>query len=898
DIKPDNIMITRDGVAKLCDLGLAREEGSDAFSTQPGQAVGTPHYISPEQATGEKDIDIRSDLYSLGATLYHMLSGSTPYPSDSASVVMAKHITEAVQPLKERQPGVSVTICAIVAKMIMKQKGDRYQTPADLMADIEKALEEKPPVHAKVAFPRPITRKAFAGQADGAKEGPERAKRGMLPLVLSAAAALAIVVVAAAVLIPMLTRKPEDNTPDAAGNTTTSNPSGNGQSRPPKTDPGTDMTAIERELDRKAREELDAIFARQARIEGDFSQIAVVNTRFDEYLFRYKGTKWEVEGLNAQQDFAAACEKHGETALAGLIEKMKPLEQSGRLYEAARVFEAFPGELVKTAANVKALAEKGRLLEAMAAKFSADIQATDGFVAQKDFEKGLAVLDGVKTYASPPLVSEAEAKAKTVQTEKEACAAKIRLKAQELYAAFQQKLWAMLDNKKRNYSGAQRLVDEALKNPELATMRSEIRDDLRDVELLMGFWQDVERGMDQCVESKEDVQLSLFKDMPGRIIRKNKKPFIELATGGSNPVFALDLEKMKEEDVLFFASKVLTRDDGISQLKMGLFCFYAANVKKAREHLQKAADKGEQRARAYLARIQAAEMGEEEKHAGAMLDEARALFKADKLAEAHKILTELLAKYAALSVVKTNLEEIKKMIAEIEAKVATVESSPLQKLLKGKVKKLAGDRVEVLYDFTADDQLSDWEPGPGLGGGGGGEWKRDGTKAGLLGSNCSRAFIWKPPTIGDVTIEASVVMLDDRNVGITVCDDRRGRAYLGAVGLQIPRMGDWGGNNSPNALMKTDVARGLNANALRELGGRTSPKLARNSTYILRIQRVGKQILFSIGNDVIANTSDAEFTRGFVSLWLFNSSAFFNSVKITCTVDPEWLKGPTGPDPR
>ena len=79
DIKPDNILLTSAGEVKVADFGLTREVDDDAEMTQAGSAVGTPHYMPPEQVRGENDLDIRSDLYALGATLFHILTGKTPF---------------------------------------------------------------------------------------------------------------------------------------------------------------------------------------------------------------------------------------------------------------------------------------------------------------------------------------------------------------------------------------------------------------------------------------------------------------------------------------------------------------------------------------------------------------------------------------------------------------------------------------------------------------------------------------------------------------------------------------------------------------------------------------------------------------------------------------------------
>ncbi len=147
DIKPSNIMITRDGVVKLCDLGLAKEMGAEDEKelTQQGTAVGTAYYISPEQARGLPDVDVRSDIYSLGATLYHMVVGEPPFDGPSSAVVMTKHVTEPLPPPRERNLALSDHVCHIIEKMMAKEPEARYQTPAELIEDLELALEGRPP---------------------------------------------------------------------------------------------------------------------------------------------------------------------------------------------------------------------------------------------------------------------------------------------------------------------------------------------------------------------------------------------------------------------------------------------------------------------------------------------------------------------------------------------------------------------------------------------------------------------------------------------------------------------------------------------------------------------------------------------------------------------------------
>jgi serine/threonine protein kinase len=136
DIKPDNIMVTRDGTAKLTDLGLARTVKQQSTLTITGVVMGSPAYISPEQATGEKNLDTRSDIYALGASLYHMISGEVPYDGDSPLQVMLKHMNDPLPDVRKKDPQVSEGTRRLIFKMMAKRPEGRFQTPRELQEAI------------------------------------------------------------------------------------------------------------------------------------------------------------------------------------------------------------------------------------------------------------------------------------------------------------------------------------------------------------------------------------------------------------------------------------------------------------------------------------------------------------------------------------------------------------------------------------------------------------------------------------------------------------------------------------------------------------------------------------------------------------------------------------------
>lgn len=145
DIKPDNIMLDANGFAKLADLGLARVAGvNDKEASEGDEVLGTPQYISPEQLTGVPT-DVRSDLYSLGATFYHFVTGRFPYVADSADEIAKMHVAGNLQPPKEVNPNLPDELNTIILKMMARRIEDRYQTPAALIKALDLYLQNSAP---------------------------------------------------------------------------------------------------------------------------------------------------------------------------------------------------------------------------------------------------------------------------------------------------------------------------------------------------------------------------------------------------------------------------------------------------------------------------------------------------------------------------------------------------------------------------------------------------------------------------------------------------------------------------------------------------------------------------------------------------------------------------------
>ena len=149
DVKPKNIMTTTSGKVKLADMGLARETADiEAAQSEAGKAYGTPYYIAPEQIRGEIDIDGRADIYGLGATFYHMVTGRVPFMADNPSDVMRKHLRDPLIPPDHINTSLSAGISEVIEIMMAKKKRSRYKDVEELLVDLEAISSGQTPLRA------------------------------------------------------------------------------------------------------------------------------------------------------------------------------------------------------------------------------------------------------------------------------------------------------------------------------------------------------------------------------------------------------------------------------------------------------------------------------------------------------------------------------------------------------------------------------------------------------------------------------------------------------------------------------------------------------------------------------------------------------------------------------
>jgi serine/threonine-protein kinase len=167
DIKPDNILLESEtGRAMVTDFGIARavQEGQEARLTATGVAIGTPAFMSPEQAAGDREIDGRSDLYSLGVVAYQMLTGELPFSAGSTASMLMKHLTERAVPVEQKRPEVPPDFAATVMTLLEKEPERRFPSASSFVLMLETSSTApytppvRPPASAAANLPAPVAR--------------------------------------------------------------------------------------------------------------------------------------------------------------------------------------------------------------------------------------------------------------------------------------------------------------------------------------------------------------------------------------------------------------------------------------------------------------------------------------------------------------------------------------------------------------------------------------------------------------------------------------------------------------------------------------------------------------------------------------------------------------------
>ena len=562
DIKPDNILLTKDGMAKLSDLGLAKEV-VDSSLTLVGVQLGTPLYMAPEQARGEASVDSRSDIYSLGATLYHMVTGQPPFQGETAAVVITKHLQAQVPSPREKAPYLSDGICHIIEKMLAKDQADRYQTPAELLRDLELVAAGKDPVSVRIEAAKSSVRAAALRgrrQQRAVKESTTLAWAGL---------SVGLCVLFLLVVITLVSNSGKSSRPPTlAVAPPTTQQAGETESAPPVHAEVVELDGIPAQLLKSADE---------YRLDHP-EDLAGQLERYNGIVQRFPGRNEAIKASEIAKQIEQEQDREAAAELATLTEKAEALAREKKYGAAAAVFDTFPERLASKRRREELARLKMSYVNAASEWFDSVKSRADELVAQGKFAEARRVYEPALQSDLPEIQQRAERRVKDIEVE----ALEAKKRAEETAAAAHRDVMKRLIPflAARQYAEALAAVDAAIKSGKYPGADATLLQDRADVQRLMAFWRRVAAG---AARLKPGEEVS---------VRGIKAPFVgfeggKLILGAADAQVVRDLMDLRAAEAVELAEYAPDKSADEARLQVALFyiCDRDRNLPAARAEL-------------------------------------------------------------------------------------------------------------------------------------------------------------------------------------------------------------------------------------------------------------------------------------------------------------------------
>jgi hypothetical protein len=875
DIKPENIMLDSEGRARLCDLGLAREANEDGALTQAGIVLGTPYYVSPEQAEGRRDLDTRSDMYSLGVTLFHMVTGRVPFQGNTGPAIMVKHISDKMPDPREFNPALSNGTVQLIKKMTAKKREQRYQTPAEMVKDIERVIAGERPAAAgpiikarKRRAPGQMREEIVVGAGGGKK---------FIPLVVVAVVILVVIVAVASMSdrgTPTVTPTGGDTRPTgssgtggaATGNTGTDTGGASGAGTPVISErpqrPTGSISDDQREIMQikewaRTNQDKPAEVARQLT---DFIETASDPKAIAE-------AKQTLEGVAARE-------------FISLQRKFDSLKATGNTAEALKEAQTYleifgkTGSASKVAALVKTAREE---LEKAADEAVAQALELSG---EGKFAEALDLLSG-RAASMPQEFAEKFSTAKAgVEKARKDFIAERAARADSTRDAFEENVAKQVAAV--NLDEAIRLINERLKlesEPSviklLKTRAADLAEARECVRLIMANLKNIE-GL------KQTFNVNKKGDSTGIIEKVGENSFFFAADGVARDV---RLNEISSDDVIRLVELGVGPDEAKTRYRLGmLFLVVLDDPEEARRQLARAGQLGMDTSR-FDQKLAASRV--EEIIARAEDEERRRRY-----IEAATAYSEALDAMSSLDAYAQKKDEVKQKIE------SCLQESGAQNAFAGKVS-IENGRLVVTYDFSSPEQWQDFE---------GYIWSEDLKRPiewivenGVLVGKGSEAILWKGQFSGNVFVEVDVSPKDaDPAFFLRLCDDGKGfkgKNYSFGFGYREKKQVPVGRRG--NQVIYRDIIgapeiliakwRGSSKTYTYLKRGISFPQIVAGSTYKVRIEREDKMLRTIVNGSTVAEVEDDDYKKGGISLKVFETIVHFDNLRISGDFDQTWL---------
>jgi len=600
DVKPQNVLLTRGGDVKLADLGLARQAATgDTSLTYSGTALGTPDYMAPEQIRGDAGLDGRCDVYALGATLYHVLTGKPPYSGATSSVVMAKHLTEPSPDPREARPEVSADTAAVVQRAMAKEKDSRYPSAEAMAAAIEVALDRSAGAAAAPTVARATTPAGAAAIPAGKRV------RALWPAV---AAVIVIVAVAAWLasefgdeVVPAPGRAPVVPVPELP------------PPEPVKPEPFDRPALVLPEPGAEAYARARAL----AREQRDTPWRLV--PALEQAVAACRDTPYERRAEELLEESRRSWRSMAEARFDETKAQADALAAKHRFGEARRALEGFPRNL-RVGEVPAGLAAAWREIEGQVNVAFREVErAAAAAAAAGEFDKAIRLMARVRAWGLPDLERAARERVRELR-ERQAREAE-RAKAERLAAVVERAGELVAALAERDYARARERATQAAADPRLGE-QARFFDGLRgDIPRLEALWQEADRRL-ESMQPGEPVRLA---GILGEFVRYENGTIVADIAGMHK---SLALAEVRDADLFAILAEYAESRGGSAEQSFRRGLFYTFDRHADPDRAGRAFDEAErrggtaeaQRGRAYLAFLSKLEP---EREAMALLHAAR-----------------------------------------------------------------------------------------------------------------------------------------------------------------------------------------------------------------------------------------------------------------------------------
>ena len=581
DVKPDNIMIAADGAVRVADFGLAR--AIDAAPREAGKAagqfVGTPHYVSPEQIRSEPDIDCRADIFSLGVTLFEMLTSERPFQGSNPMAIAAAIASEPLPSLRKARPQLGLATCRVVEKMTAKDRDRRYATPAEAAAALDAAA----------AAPH-IAARTHPPAMQGARKAPpprrpaRRRRRSKTPVLISVALGIAAHVALFLFLYPRLSRKPKPRPGTAPA--THHAPAPTTAAPAPATSTALSGAELLDQLTR-AVAQVNQLESQSPRAYG------ALTTRLRQILEAFppdRQAQLPPEGLEMFRQTQSRLQRiEGDLAQAieaDLQERTRradALLAEGKLDAALGVFGPLPPNIRTPAATARLATLRTRCQTRAAAAFDAIDARGKALLAEGKLAEARALLTPYAACSVASVADRARSALASVKAQEELLGAEARKRAAGLY---RKTIVAVLGHlAAHRHEQADKALLAALVAPELKPVYGRLREVQPLVRAASQIWEYARAGA-RRLQRGEQIRVG---GLAGKFVRFQDDQ-LHLDFGGASS--ARPIDALRDEEFTDLVRRGCGQVTPQTEAQLGLFFLAVRRYEAARAHIGAAKAKG------------------------------------------------------------------------------------------------------------------------------------------------------------------------------------------------------------------------------------------------------------------------------------------------------------------